>query len=89
MLNSFIQQINPATKQRYRADEIKSPVFVTASLKIFRSPNSKDPNTLRVRELIQELLEACSDSYLKFETTARRNMKNCLFFYLILIIRGA
>ena len=78
-----------ATKMKYKATEIKSPVFVTASLKIFKSPNSKDPNTLRTREIIQELLETCSEDYLKFEKNSRRNMKNALFFYLILVLKGA
>jgi hypothetical protein len=65
IIGSFLFEINPNTSQKYTAKDIKSATFISASTSTFRrSPNTKNENTLRVRNMINDILENVSTDYI-------------------------
>jgi hypothetical protein len=88
IIGSFLFEINPNTKQKYTAKDIKSATFISASTSTFRrSPNTKNENTLRVRNMINDILENVSTDYITWGTTKKSGLKYAFHFYLLMIIQ--
>jgi len=88
LIGSFLYEINSSTKQKYSSKDLRSPVFVAASRKIFlSSPNTKNENVIRVRTMINEMLESCSTEYINYGTTQKRSLRNALHFYFVLLVQ--
>lgn len=88
LISSFLYELNTTTKQKYTSADLKTPVFVAASRKIFKSsPNTKNENIIRVRNMINEMLETCSTKYLSYGPTQQRNLRNALHFYFVLLVQ--
>jgi len=87
IIASFLYNKNSVTGTKYTAKDLKSPVFITASLKIFKSPNTRDTNMLKVKSMLTSFLEAYSVEYLNFGKTQKAKLKNAVFFYFVLVIQ--
>jgi len=87
IIGSFLFNINPNTGKKYGVEELKSPVFLTGALKVFKSPNSKDQNILKARNMLNDMLKNNSVDYINFGVTQKRNLKNAVYFYFILLIQ--
>jgi len=87
ILSSFIYNKNSLTGVKYTAKDLRSPVFLTASLKIFKSPNTRDKNMLKVKSMLTKFLESYSVEYLNFGKTQKAKLKNAVFFYFVLVIQ--
>jgi hypothetical protein len=90
MLGAFLYNINPDTGIKYTAADMRSPVFIRASMDIFkRSKNTDDPNIKNVTRIVQKMLKSYSTEYLNFGTTQKRNLRNALYFYWVLVAKMA
>jgi hypothetical protein len=87
IIGSFLFNISPYTEQKYSAADLRTPTFITASLKIFKSPNTKDRNMLTVKKMLEEFLRSYSVEYLNFGKTQQGKLKNAVFFYFVLVIQ--
>lgn len=88
MIGSFLFEINPNSGEKYTAKDLQTAVFINASAQTFRrSPNSKNQNTLRVRDMMKNILETVSTDYLSWGPTLKANLKYALHFYILLIIQ--
>jgi hypothetical protein len=88
MIGSFLFQINPNTKQKYTAKELKTAVFISASTQTFRrASNTKDENALKTKELIKSILEDVSSDYVNWGDTKKSALKYALHFYILMIIQ--
>lgn len=87
LIGSFLFNINPLTGVKYTVADLKSPLFLRASMDIFKKPGTKDANMLKVRELLNKMLESHSTEYINFGKTKRYDFKNALFFYFVLLVK--
>ncbi len=87
ILNSFIYGINPSTGKKFLASDIKTPVFLEGCRKIFKMQNVKDPNIVRVKEMLNRFLEECSYEYNSFSSSNRQYFKKAILFYFTLLIQ--
>jgi hypothetical protein len=88
IIGSFLFEINPETGKKFSAEELRTGIFVNISQKTFaKSPNSKNENILKVRELMEEILLDCSTHYIDWGTTKKSALKKALHFYFVLRIQ--
>lgn len=87
IISSFLTNINPTTKKKFTTADLKSPVFVSNAVKIFKSPNTRDKNLLKVRKMLKEFLRKHSASYVNRGMTVQRNMEKSFFIYCVLLIQ--
>ena len=67
--------------------DVKSILFIENCKYFFNSPNSKDINILKVREITAEYLEELSDYYqTHISNDSRRNLRNAVFCYFVYLI---
>jgi hypothetical protein len=88
IIGSFLYEINPETGERYNVKDLKTAIFTNNVSKMFaRSPNAKNENVLRVREMMENLLTECSTHYIDWGTTKKSALKKALHFYFVLLIQ--
>jgi hypothetical protein len=88
IIGSFLFEMNPSTGQKFTAKDLRTAMFINHSSQTFRrSPNTKNENTLRVRNMIAEMLENVSTEYVNWGTTKKSALKYALHFYLLMIIQ--
>jgi hypothetical protein len=88
IIGSFLFEINPVTGEKYSAKELKTAVFASNVTKIFaKSPNAKNENVLRVRDMMNDILENVSTEYINWGNTKKSALKKAVHFYLVLIIQ--
>jgi hypothetical protein len=88
IIGSFLFEINPATGEKYSARDLKTAVFASNVTKIFaKSPNAKNENVLKVREMMNDILENVSNEYINWGSTKKSALKKAVHFYLVLIIQ--
>lgn len=85
-LDSFTSQLN-SRGDKYTASEIRTPVFLSGAMKIFKSPNSKNVNLLNAKTLLDDLMNIYSNEYVLLEKNTKRLYKNAFYFYIVMIIR--
>jgi len=87
ILDSFFLNLDKDGNKRMPAD-VRSVKFITGSKIIFKSPNSKDKNMLKVREQTGEFLNALSSYYQTHENEGtRQKIKTAVFMYFVLFLR--
>lgn len=87
LIGSFLFNDNPTTGKRYTMTDFKSPMFIKASLEIFKKPHTDDKNMLKVKELMNKMLTEHSTYYINWKTSQQTSLKNALYFYWILIAK--
>jgi len=89
LFGSFLFNKNPETGMRYSAKDIKeNPIrFLDASLRLFKTHNTKDKNILNLKTLLKEMLTKYSMEYINFKDIQKRNLERAVYTYLILMTR--
>lgn len=89
LFGSFLFNKNPETGMRYSAKDIKEhPIkFLDASLRLFKTHNTKDKNILNLKALLKEMLTKYSTNYINFKDIQKRNLERAIYTYLILMTR--
>lgn len=88
MLSSFVFSVNPKTGEKYNASDLKTPVFLSSIMNIYKYSNVKDINILTVKKVIIEMLEK-TDYYNQLQVTRQGVMKSALLFYFALFLQNA
>lgn len=87
ILASFFYNPDRFTGKKHVATDVKSILFIENCKYFFNSPNSKDINILKVREITAEYLEELSDYYqTHISNDSRRNLRNAVFCYFVYLI---
>jgi hypothetical protein len=88
IVGSFLFEMNPVTGEKYSARDLKTAVFASNVTKIFaKSPNAKNENVLRVRNMMNDILENVSTEYINWGNTKKSALKKAVHFYIVLIIQ--
>jgi hypothetical protein len=87
IIGSFLYSINDNTQKKFTANDLRSPIFLTSALKVFKSPHTNDENMLRVQKMLREMLNEHSIEYINFGNTQKRKLEKALFFYFVLLIQ--
>lgn len=87
IIGSFLYSTNPSTEKRYTANDLKTPVFLTVSLQLFKIHHTSDENMLRIQKMLREMLNGHSVEYINFGNTQKRKLEKALFFYFVLLIQ--
>lgn len=87
ILSSFFYNLDRFTGKKHVTTDVKSPLFIENCRYFFMSPNTKDPNILKVREMTLDFLSQLCDYY-KMHTgnSTRTNLKNAVYTYLVFLL---
>lgn len=87
ILASFFYNVDRFSGKKHISSDVKSILFIENCKYFFNSPNSKDINILKVRELTAEYLEELSEYYqLHTSADSRRNLRTAVFCYFVYLI---
>ena len=87
ILASFFYNLDRFTGKKHVASDVKSVLFIENCKYFFNSPNSKDVNILKVREITTEYLEELSEYYQTHSSNdSRRNLRTAVFCYFVYIL---
>lgn len=87
ILASFFYNVDRFSGKKHTSADVKSILFIENCKYFFNSPNSKDVNILKVRELTTEYLEELSEYYqLHTSADSRRNLRTAVFCYFVYLI---
>ena len=93
MLSMWFSTKNPETNRSTTMSEIGSVTFLVSMRRIFTSPNTHDTNLLAAKDLLNDILSACSERYMvesqKEYKTILNAIKTAYYFYICLLIQKA
>lgn len=91
MINSFLFTSNPHTGGKYTMEDFKTVTFpAVMNKKVYNNPNTSDKNILRVKVLLDQMLEYCDEYDAKMPTkTKNRNIRNAIFLYWVWFLQKA
>jgi hypothetical protein len=88
IIGAFLFENNPETGKKFTAKDLRTAIFISFSQRMFaKSPNTKNQDILRVRDMIEEFLMECSKKYVGWGNTQRGALKKALHFYMVLTIQ--
>lgn len=89
IINSFLfTQSSSGTK--YRMSDFRTMTFVAVmNKKVYNNPNTNDISILRVKELLNKMLEDYCDEYASALNTKKRLLRNAVFMYWICFLQKA
>lgn len=90
MVNSFLFTQNSATGEKYSMADFRTMTFVAVmNKKVYNNPNTNDINILKVKELLNKMLEDYCDEYASALNTKKRLIRNAVFMYWVCFLQKA
>ena len=87
ILASFFYNLDRFTGKKHISSDVKSVLFIENCKYFFNSPNSKDVNILKVREITTDYLNELSEYYQTHTSNdSRRNLRTAVFCYFVYLI---
>ena len=87
ILASFFYNLDRFTGKKHIANDVKSILFIENCKYFFNSPNSKDVNILKVRDITTDYLNELSEYYQTHTSNdSRRNLRTAVFCYFVYLI---
>lgn len=87
IVSSYFYNLDRFTGKKHTTADVKSPLFIENCRYFFISPNTKDPNILKVRKMTAEFLDTASEYY---QTHTGNSSRSCLriavYCYLVYFI---